>query len=90
MKRYGISRNFFQQSMIRQNGLQEGSSNPIVSFGTGKVISDSDTCLKFYASGWKTFTNNMELLPEDYTSRFSDGISDAVNTIVAEIDNHIY
>ena len=69
---------------------QDVGVNPIVTFQTGQVISDSSTCTHYYASGWKTFTQNMELLPGSYKFRFNDGTPDTTYTITLGTVNHLH
>jgi hypothetical protein len=69
---------------------QDVSSNPAVVFQTVAVHSDSETATQYYASGWQTFTQDMELLPGDYPFRFSDGTPQTTVTITAGGVNHIH
>ena len=69
---------------------QDVSSDPQVVFQTVAVHSDSETATQYYASGWQTFTQDMELLPGDYPFRFSDGTPQTTFTLTAGEVNHIH
>jgi hypothetical protein len=69
---------------------QDVSSDPNVVFQTGSVHSDSGTATQYYASGWQTFTQDMQLLPGNYPFRFSDGTPQTTLTITAGTVNHIH
>jgi hypothetical protein len=68
---------------------QDITAIPTVTFQTGKVVSDSGTCTKYYASAWKPFTNGMELLPQTYNFRFNVGTPDTQFSIQSATINHI-
>jgi hypothetical protein len=69
---------------------QNVASNPAVVFQTGQVHSDSATATQYYASGWKPFTQDMELLPSSYTFRFNDGTTQTIINIIAATNNSIH
>jgi hypothetical protein len=69
---------------------QNVGSDAAVVFQTGQAHSDSDNCTQYYASGWKAFTQDMELLPVKYAFRFSDGFPETSYTIVAATTNPIH
>jgi hypothetical protein len=69
---------------------QDVSSDPNVVFQTVAVHSDSGTATQYYAGGWQTFTQDMELLPGGYPFRFSDGTPQTAITLTEGGVNHIH
>jgi len=84
---YTFSMNF---AFARQEKSQNIASNPTLVFNTGRVHSDSGSCAQYYAGGWRTFTQDMELLPLAYTFRFNDTTPDTPHTIISGTVNHIH
>ncbi len=68
---------------------QDVAIDPVVIFQTGLVNSVSGSCVKYYAGGWKPFIQNMELLPNEYSFRFSGGALDKKISISGGIENLI-
>jgi hypothetical protein len=70
---------------------QDVSKDPNVKFQTVQVHSDSGKCTSYYSGGsWRTFTQDMQLLPGTYTFRFSDGTANKSFKIVVGRVNHIH
>ncbi len=55
--------------------IQNTSVNLIVNFQTGQVISSSGNVTQYYANGWRTFSNGIELLPNIYQFKYANGTS---------------
>ncbi len=62
-------------SNVSKNMRQDIGIDNTVDFQTGKAVYLFDTCTYYYASGWKTFTNGMELMPGEYSFKYSDKTS---------------
>ena len=73
-----------------QQVSQNVRTNANVIFKTVQVHSDSGKCTSYYAGGWKTFTQNMELLPGTYAFRFSDRTKDTSYTLVVGAIKHVH
>jgi hypothetical protein len=50
----------------------------------------SDSGKSYNAGGWKTFTQDMQLLPSTYTLSFSDGTKDTSYTLVVGAVKHVH
>ncbi len=70
--------------------VQDVSANQLVVFQTGQVHSTSATATQYYANGWKTFTQDMELLPGSYAFKFNDGTPQTTYPLSAGIANIIH
>ena len=69
---------------------QDVGKNATVVFQTGRVISDSGTCTRYYSGAWYPFTNSMELLPGSYAFQWSDKTPQASIAIIKGMDNHLH
>ncbi len=73
-----------------QQITQYQPTNSIYTFQTGSVVSDGGTATGYYAGGWKTFSQYVQLLPGTYLFSFSDGTSNTGYAITAGTLNHIH
>jgi hypothetical protein len=70
---------------------QNVAANANVIFKTVQVHSDSGKCTSYYAGGsWRTFTQDVQLLPGTYKFRFSDGTRETSYTLVVGAVKHIH
>ncbi|MCB9131138.1 MAG: hypothetical protein H6647_09370 [Anaerolineales bacterium] len=69
---------------------QNVAANAIVTFQTGQVHSDSGTAIQYYAGGWRSFVQDMQLLPASYTFRFSDATPNQAYPIAPGVTNMIH
>lgn len=72
------------------NGVAISNGPATVAFQTGKVISVSESATSYYASGWRPFTQGMQLLGGTYTFSFNDATPNALLTVVGGQENHIH
>ena len=86
-RNYTFSMNY---AYARQEKSQNIGTDPVLVFQTGQVHSDSNRCTRYYAGGWRTFVQDMELLPLTYTFHFNDTTPDTPNTIMVGTLNHIH
>jgi len=68
---------------------QNIDTNPTVIFQTGQVHSAGGHggCTQYYSGGWRTFTNDMELLPLTYTFRYSDSTQKSFGISAGIVNN---
>ncbi|MBK6433585.1 hypothetical protein, partial [Candidatus Amarolinea dominans] len=69
---------------------QDVNANQTVAFQTGQVHSVSGTAVQYYAGGWRSFVQDMQLLPGMYTFRFNDGNPNQAVPISGGIANSIH
>ncbi|MFZ1631969.1 MAG: hypothetical protein WAV70_23915, partial [Anaerolineae bacterium] len=69
---------------------QDVNANQTVAFQTGQVHSVSGTAVQYYAGGWRSFVQDMQLLPGTYTFRFNDGNPNQAVPISGGIANSIH
>jgi len=72
------------------NSQAISGTSDTVTFQTGKVHSSSGTATSYYASSWKPFTQDMELLPGAYWFDFSDTQPNTQYTLVGGTTNNIH
>jgi hypothetical protein len=65
-------------------------ANPTIVFQTGRVISNSGTCINYFSNGWHPFIQGMELLPNQYTFQFSDGAPEMQYVVLPGTANYIH
>ena len=71
------------------NSQAVSGTSSSVTFQTGSVHSDAGSATSYYASGWKPFTQDMQLLPGTYTFSFSD-TGNASYSVAPATVNHIH
>lgn len=84
---YTFSMNY---AYAHQEKAQNIAADPTVVFNTGGVHSDSGSCTQYYAGRWRTFTQDIKLLPLAYTFRFNDTTPETPYTIISGTVNHIH
>jgi fimbrial isopeptide formation D2 family protein len=81
---------------VKYNGqisqkIQDTGISPVAIFNTGRVISNSGTCISYKSRyGFFSFVQNIELLPARYKFYFDDGTLPTFYTIVESVANHIH
>jgi hypothetical protein len=86
-KSYTFSMNY---AYARQEKSLNVDTDSVLLFQTGQVHSDSNSCTRYYSGGWRTFVQDMELLPLAYTFHFNDTTPDTPYTIMIGTLNHIH
>ncbi len=74
----------------QQLNNQNTAASPTVTFQTGQVHSDSGSAIQYYAGGWRSFVQDMQLLPATYTFRFNDGNANQAYPISGGIVNPVH
>jgi hypothetical protein len=69
---------------------QNAGTDTTVVFQTGRVHSTTDTCTQYYGGAWRTFVNDMELLPLTWNFKFSDGTPNTNFPITAGVTTTIH
>ena len=68
---------------------QDIGVDPVVKFHTGLVHSESGTCTGVHSGSWIPFTQDMELLPGEYSFSFGDVSHNEKFSIIDEAENLI-
>jgi hypothetical protein len=74
----------------QEKGGQNVFTTPIIGFQTGQVHSESATAVQYYAGGWRSFAQDMQLLPVSYPFHFNDGSPNQTVPIAAGITTMIH
>ena len=79
-------------SMVYAGGRQQfdGVSAIQVVFQTGQVHSESGKATQYYAGEWRTFSNDMQLLPGNYPFHFTDKPQTSYTINAGTVINTIY